>query len=318
MAEKRKPDGQALHNWCMLWDMADHQAKLMLCDEYGVTYDTAKHWRSDSGIERKTIMEDPGREDGALNVPINVSTSDGVQVMAVINDTHHPFHDPVTIKIVENLLYDIKPNIIVYNGDMNDFYQISNFSKEPSRLNDLQADINMTNTMFARHSDMFPKAVKFFVEGTHEDRLRNFLWSKASALASLDALSIDKLFHLEDFNMAHIGYEQGILFNGVFLVLHGDIISKHSSYTAKMMFDKHGGCGIHGHSHRGGKYYKTDRFGIYGWWENYCLCSLNPDWIKNPNWQQGFSLVYFTPERFWVCPIPIINHKLMYQGKIYG
>ena len=82
-------------------------------------------------------------------------------------------------------------------------------------------------------------------------------------------------------------------------------------------YEKHGGCGITGHCHRGGSFLKTDRFGVWGWWEGFCLCHLNPDWIKNPNWQQGITLVHFIGKRFWVEAIPIIDHELMYGGKIY-
>ena len=87
--------------------------------------------------------------------------------------------------------------------------------------------------------------------------------------------------------MEHVPYKEGVLINGNFLITHGDLIRAHSSYTAKGMSDKYGGSGIHGHTHRLGSYYRKNYFGIYGWWENGCLCDLNPDWITNPNWQQG-------------------------------
>ena len=49
-----------------------------------------------------------------------------------------------------------------------------------------------------------------------------------------------------------------------------------------------------------------------------CLCSLDPDWVSNPNWQQGFSLVHFTKDRFWVEQLQIINRKFMYGGRVFG
>ena len=118
--------------------------------------------------------------------------------------------------------------------------------------------------------------------------------------------------------MEHVEYEVGLDINGIFVAQHGDIIRKHSGYTAKAMYDKYGGCGIHGHSHRGGVYYKTKRDGVYGWTENFCLCSLQPDYMRNPDWHQGFSLVHFTKDRFWAEPIPIIKRRFMYGGKLYG
>ena len=156
------------------------------------------------------------------------------------------------------------------------------------------------------------------LDGNHEDRLRRNLWGVSPAFKSLRCMNIEALYKLKDNDIEHIDYEVGLDINDVFTVLHGAIIRAHSGYTAKGMYDKHGGCGIHGHSHRGGSYTKSNRSGVYGWWENYCLCTLKPDWLQNPDWQQGFSLVHFTRDRFWVEPIPIIKRRFMYGGKIYG
>jgi len=155
-------------------------------------------------------------------------------------------------------------------------------------------------------------------DGNHEDRLRKYLWSNSRALSSLRCLKVEKLFDLQEYDIEHIGYEEGLLINGVFVVTHGDMIRAHAGYTARGMFDKHGGCGMCGHSHRWGSSPKTNRFGVWGWWENGCLCSLHPDWKQNPDWQQAFSLVHFTKSRFWVEQIQVINRRFMYGGKVWG
>lgn len=237
---------------------------------------------------------------------------------AILQDTHNPFQDQRALREVELFLAELQPGLLIKPGDLNDFYQISKFDKNPARANKLQKDLDSTKRMNERQRQILPNSRQIELDGNHEDRLRRFLWSNSQALASLDCLTIDGLYGLSDNEIEHIGYEEGLLINGVLMVTHGDLIRAHSGYTAKGMSDKHGGCGICGHTHRLGSYYKRDRFGIYGWWENGCLCSLDPDWITNPNWQQGFSIVHFTKERFWVEPIQIINRKFMYGGKIYG
>jgi hypothetical protein len=83
------------------------------------------------------------------------------------------------------------------------------------------------------------------------------------------------------------------------------------------MFEKHGGCGLCAHSHRIGEYLKRNRFGTWGWWEGGCLCDLNPDYVTNPDWHQGFTLVHFKGKRFWVEQMVITGHTLMYGSKIY-
>jgi len=238
--------------------------------------------------------------------------------MAILCDPHNPYHDKETMRAVNPFLKELQPNYLVYNGDVNDFYQISSFDKNPDRINRMQEDLDSTTAMFGLHRNLMPNTVMIEVDGNHEDRLRRFLWSSAVQFASLRALQLEQLLRLDDYEISHVPYEEGLMVNDIFLVIHGDLSSKESGYTAKRMREKHGGNGLCGHCHKGGSSYKRDRFGIWGWWEGFCLCDLYPDWIKNPNWMQGLSLVHFKGKRFWVEQIPIIDHAFMYGGKLYG
>ena len=237
---------------------------------------------------------------------------------AILQDTHNPFQDQRVLREVELFLGELQPDMVIYPGDMGDFYLLSKFDKNPNRADTLQVDLNSTAELFKRHRRILPNARMIFELGNHEDRLRRHLWGKDPALASLDCMTIEGLYKLKDSDVECVDYEEGVLINDRLMISHGDLIRAHSAYTAKGMSDKHGGSGIHGHTHRLGSYYKRNRFGIYGWWENGCLCSLDPDWVRNPNWQQGFSLVHFKVDRFWVEQLQIINRKFMYGGKIYG
>lgn len=279
---------------------------------YGV-----RRGRVDIPIEtiRKPIIT---RHQGT-NVPLKLQTKQGIQTIAVIGDTHNPFQDEQALAVVERFLGELKPNYLIYNGDISDFYQVSKFDKNPARIANLQSDLDNTKDMFARHRRLLPDTEMILTYGNHEYRWQKFLWSAMPAAASLDCLTVEKLYDLDEYGIRHIDYEQGLMINGVFLILHGDIASIHSGYTAKRMFEKHGGCGVCGHCHRGGSFYKRDRFGTWGWWEGFCLCRLDPDWIQNPNWVQGLNLVHFTERaRFHTEQIPILGNTFMYGGKLYG
>ncbi len=268
-------------------------------------------------INRVPNLGNRGWEPSEVNIPLTIATTKQLRTFVIINDTQNPFQDVKSIKLMERFLQEIDFHYLLYNGDMTDLYLLSKFDKNPGRIENIQQDVDNTRAMFDRHSRLFPNVERYLLDGNHEDRWRRYLWTKARELDGIRALDITELFTLGDFGIKHIDYEQGLKINGVFLVLHGDIASIHSGYTAKRMFEKHGGCGMVGHCHRGGSFYKRDRFGTWGWWENFCLCHLNPDWIKNPNWVQGFSLVHFIGERFWVEQIPIIGHTIMYGGKLF-
>jgi hypothetical protein len=269
-------------------------------------------------LEAPSPKDSGGWEATAINVPLKIETGNEPKTAAIINDLQIPYYDAKVLELVENFLAEILPDFLFYNGDIHDFYEISDFDKNPSRINRMQDELDFTRAILGKHKVLLPNTERKLILGNHEDRLRRFLWKKAPELATLRCLTIEELLGLKENEIELIAYEQGMMINDVFLILHGNIASVHSGYTAKRMYEKHGGCGICGHCHRLGSYFKKDRFGIWGWWENGCICHLNPDWIKNPNWVQGFSLVHFQDDRFWVEQIPIINEKFMYAGRIYG
>jgi hypothetical protein len=310
----------------------DSERGKQICDLYPTaSKEQLQSWREEYGYksvktfkvavrERYEINREPnsGWEPTEINIPLEIKTGKEPKTAAILNDLQMPYHDAEVLALVENFLIEIQPDYEIFNGDIFDFYALSDFDKNPNRINRMQDELDLTKAMLRRHHAILPKAIKKLIIGNHEDRLRRFLWTRAKELATLRCLTVEELLGLKDYNIELIAYEQGLMVNDVFLIIHGDIASIHSGYTAKRMFEKHGGCGICGHCHRGGSFYKRDRFGIWGWWENFCLCHLNPDWIKNPNWVQGFSLVHFQGDRFWVEQIPIVNKKFMYGGKVYG
>lgn len=56
-------------------------------------------------------------------------------------------------------------------------------------------------------------------------------------------------------------------------------------------------------------YYRTpERY--LAWYESGCLCRLDPDYIKSPNWSQGFLYGYVDKDSFAVTPIPIVDGKI--------
>ena len=237
---------------------------------------------------------------------------------AIIGDLHIPFQDQRALREVELFLGELQPSLILYVGDIADFYELSKFDKNPARTDTLQKDMDAVDAMFKRHNNLCPDARKILLFGNHEDRLRRYLCGDGKPIASLDSNTVEYQYNLAENGVEWVAQDEVVMVNDRFMVSHGDIIRAHSAYTAKGMSDKHGGSGIHGHSHRLGSYYKRNRFGVYGWWENGCLCTLTPDWISWPNWQQGFSLVHFSRDRFWVEVIQIINRKFVYAGKLYG
>ncbi len=320
---KKKPTGKQWQEFVDQWYNLDHEGKVKLCFDNGVSYETGRHWLSDSGDARPiTTNKEPvhifSPYGDKPNVPTELKTKKGLSRAVIMGDTHNPYQDDKVVNVVEQCLEDIQPDYLFYNGDLNDFYQVSDFSKDPARLSSLQEDIDLTIKMFERHKYIVPNVKMVFIEGTHENRWFKYLQDKAPAISKLRGTTIPALYMLDKFEIEYVTFERGVLINSTFLILHGDVASKHSAATARVHYEKNGGSGICNHTHRLGSFFHRSRFGTFGWWENGCLCRLDPDWIINPNWQHGFSVITFEDTgRFFVEQVPIVENKFIYGGKLY-
>lgn len=231
----------------------------------------------------------------------------------VINDVHVPFQNNTMIEGVVNLLEDEQPDEIILNGDMVDFYDLSSFDKDPSRIDNLQNELDILSAMLHIFRSACPDAKITYVVGNHEDRLRKYLWKKAPALNSLRSLKLEEILKTDELGISLV---KKYVLNG-FTFVHGEIVRQHSSYSAKAEYDKRNCSGMSAHVHRLGVYYKTTSSGTFGWWENGCGCNLDPEYVEEPNWQNGFAMVYFDDNAFDVHQIYVNKGKFRFNGKVY-
>jgi len=232
----------------------------------------------------------------------------------VANDFHGQFRDKKTCKLWFSFIKREKPDRVVINGDLVDFYSISRFDKDPARKEDLQDELNDNYNFLWELRQIFDGII-IVIEGNHEARLRKYLRSNAPAIATLDALKIEALLGLKELDISYI--EDGIWLGDLF-VYHGSLIRSKAGYTAHAELLKNGCSGISGHSHRDGKAPVRNRKGQLCWWENGCMCDLNPEYVKGvANWTQGWSVVTTVGKRPDVEFVAVLGHKYTYRGKIY-
>lgn len=231
-------------------------------------------------------------------------------------DTHIPFQDKRVVKLFLEFLVREQPDRVYANGDICDFYSLSRFDKKVSRINSLQADLDETHLFLSRIRDSVPNAEIHYMRGNHERRLQKYKWSQAKATDSLRCMTVPQLLKLDKLDIAY--HEKGV-FLGDLYIKHGDLVRKHAGYTARGEFEKEGCSGISGHTHRDGKYTVRNRSGQYAWWENFCMCDLEPEYINSvANWSQGWTLVTTIRKRPYVEQIAVIGGKYIYGGKMHG
>lgn len=150
---------------------------------------------------------------------------------------------------------------------------------------------------------------------TGNSRLNRFLWSRAAELSNLQNMRFESLVKLDQFKIkwvtARNPYKVGKL-----LFTHGDLVRKWSGATARGHYEKYGCSVIHGHTHRAGSFYHSTMSGTYGAWENGCLCSLKPEYMIGPDWQNAWSVVWFAGAYFHVEQVIVAKKQYVYHGSL--
>lgn len=63
-------------------------------------------------------------------------------------------------------------------------------------------------------------------------------------------------------------------------------------------------------THRLGAFYKKTPSRYLAWFEGGCLCDINPEYVDNPDWQQGFIHGAIDKDSFTVEIVPILEGKI--------
>jgi len=244
-----------------------------------------------------------------------------IETTVVFGDVHGIYYDKKAWDLLLQVIDDIKPDRVIINGDFMDCYSISKFDKDPNRDFNIQDEFNQANDLLDQLQRVH-KGETVFVEGNHCARMKKFLWGNAPELASMPEFSIQGKLCLEERKIKYITSRGRDAYYqlGKIKVGHFNKAAQHSAYTEKWLVDKYGCCIVQGHSHRLGKHYKTiDGDTVVGVGSG-CLCDLSPEYVSDPNWQQGFVVIDKIKKGKWfqVQDVPIINHTTLFNGKLYS
>ena len=215
----------------------------------------------------------------------------------IINDLHGIFVDKKALKTALNFIMDYRPDILVINGDLVDFYGLSRFDKNPERKLKIQDELDETIEILNDLRNAVGRSNPIiYIEGNHEVRLQRFIWTNPS-LVGLKALQLPNMLELEKFNIQFIGVENdywkatsGHYSLGNMLIMHGDCrlngasSGKYSGYSVRnTMFNMCSSVAM-GHTHKLGMVFHRHPKGINVGLETGCLCQYS----GVADWQQGF------------------------------
>lgn len=222
-------------------------------------------------------------------------------------------------KVIDKLFFPflewLKPDVFVWNGDITDFYALSEFSKNPLSEDTIVSERKTTQEYMRRVKSYKFIKERYWLGGNHEDRFRRYIWKNAKALG-LDAdVTLADLFDTKGYGFVYSPYGS-VHKAGKLDITHGSIVRQHSGWSGKAHYDKRGGSVLIGHTHRMGIYYRSNAKGVHAAYENGCLCQLNPEYVQDPDWQQGFAVVHVgTNGYFSVQQIPVVGGTRIHYGK---
>jgi len=181
---------------------------------------------------------------------IRQDTFETTKTALVLADLHIPYLHKINYEAVHQYIKNKHYDYIVLLGDVVDFYAISFFRKDPERAQhkNLKLEIEQCKAFLSELRDEFPNAKIIWMEGNHEERLRNHIWSK---VPELDCV-LDKLFvNLFELDKLKIDYIDKPFKLGMLWFLHGhERKGGNPEYIIKVFMDYVRDHFIIGHFHR--------------------------------------------------------------------
>lgn len=244
-------------------------------------------------------------------------------------DTHHGYQDDKTLAVVQAIMEDHNPHVVVDMGDGVDAGMLSDkFRQDPMRSTGLQYEIDEKRKQLARFRSVVPDAEYWYLEGNHEERLRRTLWNlegPAKALVKLnvvqDKLTWPVLLSTEALGINFVSYDDQTQTKILpkFITKHGTMIRPASGNTAHAELRKYGRSGASGHTHRLGAVWRRDHHGQHVWIETGCCANLRPEYEPDPDWQNGCVVLTFDEKTAAVSvePVEIRNGHTIWRGKVY-
>lgn len=208
-------------------------------------------------------------------------------IVIIGSDIHIPFQDDKAVKAFIDYCEEIQPTAIILNGDVLDFYKLSRFVKGEGR--NPYEEITACQELLKDLKSKCQNSEVYYVIGNHETRLETYVLNNAPHLASLveDVFSIIKTKDIGVTGCAEVNI------NDSFVCTHGKLLGNKAGLSAIKEIEKHYMSGASGHTHRLAKFITRKARRKFVWLETGCLCDLNPEYVQDPDWQQGFAVIQF-------------------------
>lgn len=231
-------------------------------------------------------------------VPENFNNNN-YKTMVIISDTHDLKSDDFTIKMFFETLKQVKPDIVVLNGDIGDFNEFSKFFKDLRNFNVLES-FRWIKNFCKKIRETLPNAYIVYNAGNHEERVPHYLLNQAPSMIPVlvDFLEMkgSDFFGLKDLNIEFVSKAD------LSKVKNKNDLNKEIAKNYKIFDDTFlvghmpnlknlgvPGCNGHLHSYSVESLH-NHTYGSYFWTQTGCAHINEADYCDAEKWNTGFLI----------------------------
>jgi len=176
---ERKPKGEPVPSWAELAEEIGWEGSISGLRSRVAEYRKIKnkHQRYIPGAG--FVVPDTEKWGDGIAPLLEPTTKDLFETVVSISDIHFPYHNKQLLESTLLVMEDINPHVIVINGDVNDFFQLSRFNQGLERLDELQEEIDMGYKFRRNLREMFPNATIRENLGNHDERILSSIENNA-------------------------------------------------------------------------------------------------------------------------------------------
>jgi len=233
-------------------------------------------------------------------------------------DVHVPYEHELAWRCFLAVARSWRPDHLVVLGDFADFYQVSQYPKDPKRRLTFEDEIAAVNRELAKlHALNAPHVI--FCEGNHETRLSRYVAEKAPAFGGI--VDIRALVDTHGWEWVPYGHHASI---GKLNFTHD--VGASGVNAARQSVEAFGGNVVFGHTHRASSHYISTVHGdrhagfTMGWLgDPEAIDYRHRARVLREN-QHGFGVAWVEAATGlgWVHFVPIIEGRAVVAGELYN
>ena len=203
-------------------------------------------------------------------------------------------------------------------------FDLSKFDKNPTRRHNLSDEGSQVVAILDYRKSLAPGMEQYWEDGNHEDRFRHWLWRNAGSLYEIrdvdtgkPVLSIPALLKLAERGVHYYPFPSRLDYQG-FIITHGPKRGGGGKHCAKWMSEYVRSSGVCFHFHRNQDYgWAGDDGQAQTFYAVGCTCTLQPEWLPFPDWQQGFGYSRVVNGKVHFTPVHIFDRTFIVEGQVY-